>query len=91
MKTNADKDTFIIGDEFSMKDHFSETILDRIDNTEYKPTQFIAGVEPKIKCKIAFIQKILIKLFGQNPVFETRMAKTIHISPVENVVDVNVK
>lgn len=39
--------------------------------------KILTGIKPKYKCKNKFLQKILIKIFGYVPVYETRQAKVI--------------
>lgn len=43
----------------------------------------IKGVEPKYKCKIKFIQNILIKMFGYKMVTEKKLAKKIEIKAID--------
>ena len=39
----------------------------------------LVGVEPKYKCKNPLIQKLLLKLFGEKPIFEERQARVLEI------------
>ena len=39
--------------------------------------EVLVGCEPKVKCKNKFLQKILIKIFGYKPIYETRKAKVL--------------
>ena len=39
--------------------------------------EVFVGCEPKVKCKNKFLQKILIKMFGHKPIYETRKAKVL--------------
>lgn len=41
----------------------------------------LTGIKPKYKCKNKFLQKILIKIFGYVPIYETRRAKVIINKP----------
>lgn len=48
-----------------------------ISNLPEQSVEVLIGCEPKVKCRNKFFQRILIKVFGLKPVYETKQAKVI--------------
>lgn len=48
-----------------------------ISNTLDQSVEILIGCEPKVKCRNKFLQRILTKMFGLKPVYETKQAKVI--------------
>ena len=46
-------------------------------NLPDQSVEVLVGCEPKVKCRNKFLQRILIKVFGLKPVYETKQAKVI--------------
>ena len=50
-----------------------------ISNLPNQSVKVLVGYEPKVKCKNKFLQRILTKVFGLKPVFETKQAKVVTV------------
>lgn len=50
-----------------------------ISNLPEQSVEVLVSCEPKVKCRNKFLQRILIKVFGLKPVYETKQAKVITI------------
>ena len=60
-----------------MRNNLMNIIGVDILNLPDQSVEVLVGCEPKVKCRNKFLQKILIKVFGLKPVYETKQAKVI--------------
>lgn len=50
-----------------------------ISNLPNQSVKVLVGCEPNVKCRNKFLQRILTKVFGLKPVFETKQAKVVTV------------
>ena len=50
-----------------------------ISNLPNQSVKVLVGCEPKVKCRNKLLQRILTKVFGLKPVFETKQANVVTV------------
>ena len=62
-----------------MDDNLLKNIGLDISNLPNQSVKVLVGCEPKVKCRNKFLQRILTKVFGLKPVYETKQAKVVTV------------
>lgn len=62
-----------------MSEYISREIGVVISDIPERTVLVLAGIEPKYKCKNKLIQKLLLKWFGEKPVFKGKRAKVLEL------------